>query len=150
MKQTTAALYFLLFLTTTAPAQDDHPPVQADGRTWVWCDSLAMYRPSGTGWQYDADRETWWRDKQAIQPVARKVGDTKLATTTWGNTVELVWDGHCWQLSNAQGWTYDPASNCYVRPLRMNNIGATDPNPPGQVFYGAYTPGGMAACVGGR
>ncbi len=138
MKQITLALYFLLFLATAAPAHDDHPPVQADGRTWVWNNGLNMYAPQGANWQYDADRETWWRDRPKTT-----------STSSCGTVVDFTWVGGKW-VPTDPSWTWDAAGGYWTRPMRMNMIGATDPNPPGQVFYGAYTPGGMAACVGGR
>lgn len=41
-----------------------NPPIEAQGRTWVWNAGLGMYQPEGKNWQYDADRGTWWRDEK--------------------------------------------------------------------------------------
>lgn len=130
MKQAAIILYFILFMATDITA--DEPKVVVDGRTWIWDAKLGMHRPEGTGWNYDATREVWWRE-------VRKVGDKKSFLTNLGNQVEFVWNGKGW-VPTDPCWVLNVESGYYVRPLKMNKIGATDPNPPGQIFYGIYQP----------
>ncbi len=79
----------LCLLTLALPALANEP-ITRDGRTWTWNTGLGMYQPSGSGWNYDADRETWWRPK-AAPVVVKAVHLPRPAGEGWTWHAEGYW-----------------------------------------------------------
>ncbi len=71
------ALCLLAVMVRPVRCEEANEPKVVDGRTWVWNANLSMYQPEGAGWNYDSDRETWWRSAPPKVNKAPVVTDSR-------------------------------------------------------------------------
>lgn len=126
------AAVFVAGLLLSVPVDDTPstpPPVVAEGREWVWNATLGFYAPAGEGWQYDVDREVFWRLKTS--PPARSPWSAPLPTEPqWRQDA----DGKWWRFDRARWlWVHTPANAVSLRQDAVTGGPAT----------------GFAFCVGG-